>query len=324
MTDQYRGDTALRPDPTHCVLRVTGPEELIHSMPCLLGFVPQRSVVVLYVMSGRVVAAARYDLDCPLGPDLDAALHPMTRRFPGARVILIGVGDRDEVDARLPGAAMLFDPARIQAVLGTDWTTWWSATDAGPLPERPPAAVVKAARAVGIEISDRREDLVERYRGPDAGEAERLRPVDGRVRRQIGRWTLAERCSRCEALIAAGRRGCRLSEPDLVLLAGLVSETAVRDDVLGRITRRSADEDRAIWDSVVRVALDDSAPQVLSIAALLAWLVGDGVAMVTCVERALRIDPGHGLAGLLQEFYREAIDPTLWEEIRRAIPDAAM
>lgn len=305
-------------DPAQVVLRVSGPGDLIFAAASLMGFMPHHCIVVLFVVGKRVKAAARYDLDCPPDPDLDARLHPMYARFPGCEVVLIGVGEeRGDVDEKLGLSRMLIDPRRLRSVVGTDLHDWWCDDGrTGVLPATRPVAFDAALRAVGGRIEDSREAVVQRYAGPDPATATRLEPRFAKTRRRLRSQSLDDRRARVDELSARGRRGERLAEEDLVELACLVSDTHVRDWVLSGIARAQAVDHRDLWHRVVSVTPDHLAPQALAVTAVGSWLLGDGVAMISCLERALAIDPRHRLSGLLVEMYVSAMPTTEWDSMR--------
>lgn len=111
--------------------------------------------------------------------------------------------------------------------------------------------------------------------------------------------------------------GSALTESDLqgVLLA--VSDTRVRDVVLGTAMSEHARPAEELWLSLVRKAPDAELPEVAVLLAFSAYLRGEGALASVALERIERVHPDHRLGLLLRRAMDAGIPPAELTAIAR-------
>ena len=303
-------------DPT--TVHVSRADEMILVVPHMLGFWPDRSLVVVLVVDGRVEVTARADLDC--GPlELAEVIRPMLVRYPSHRALLIGYGPRGEVDPAVAAAEMLFSPETLVDALGTDGHRWWSRAGAGGrISSRELREMARTLPALADRLLPDRSALERSFAGPAAGRQDALAARLGERALDVAALGRAERMGRVADLIrhaVAGDEPSGLDDEQRLELGALVQDIAARDTAWMSITREEAPEHLALWRSVVELTPSPQAPPVLCLAATAGWLAGNGAIMNICLERALDIQPEYSLARLLTDVMRQAIPPTAWDHL---------
>ncbi len=305
---------------------MSGPDEMILVVPHLLGFWPDRSIVVVVLVDGRVEVTARADLECT-ADELAQVVRPLVLRYPHHRVLLIGYGPRESCDRAVAACSMLFDPDVIVERLGTDGRRWWSHSGAeGPMSARNVTAIARTVPRLAEGLLPDRRALERAYSGPAGDVLARSQALVDQVYDEVRRLGRRARIARVGDLIrhaVAGDSESGLHDEQRLELAVLVQDIAARDAAWMLITRHDAAEHLALWRSVVELAPDDEAPPALCLAATAGWLTGNGAIMNICLERALAIRPSYGLAGLLTDIMHQAIPPQTWDELAGTSVDPA-
>ncbi len=110
-----------------------------------------------------------------------------------------------------------------------------------------------------------------------------------------------------------------LTEPVAAALSVWCSITCFRDLAWSHITRDAASMHLALWSAVARRVVPPYEPAVLSLAGFAAWLSGDGATAWCAADRALGVDPGYSMAGLLRETLARCLPPDVWTPPPREI-----
>lgn len=187
----------------------------------------------------------------------------------------------------------------------------------------PPAGV---ADAVGTAVFADRAEL-EQLVAPDDDAALQRRGalLDVAVE------ALAGRDEPTAALVADGVRlvrdavdaasAGRLPEDDesIVRLAVALSEPLIRDRCLSLCLGATAAAAEKLWLALTRVTPEPEVAEPAVLAALSAYLRGDGALAATAVDRALQSWPGHNFATLLQGALYHAVPP---HRMRQFVTDA--
>ncbi len=315
------------PEPdTPATLHVSRPDEMILVVPHLLGFWPDRSIVVVVLVEGRVEVTARADLDCSPA-ELSDVIRPLVLRYPDHRVLLIGYGPRAQAREAVDLCAMLFAPEAVVDRLGTDGRRWWSHSGAGG--RMSADALREIARTVPLlaeGLLPDRSALEQAFGGPDGAVLARSEARLETLYDEVIPLDRSARMARVGDLIrhaVAAEAESGLHDDQRLELAVLVQDIAARDAAWMLITRADAAEHLALWRSVVELTPDAEAPPVLCLAATAGWLTGNGAIMNICLERALTIRPTYGLAGLLTDVMHQAIPPQAWDELAGTAVDPA-
>jgi len=327
--------------PSPSVLRLSGPSDLVATVPYLLGFVPEHSLVVVAMRpgsragsAGSVVATMRVDLD----DDAAAVLHcflPEVRQHGADRLVALiyPEGAPGPIQARLlPDIVEIAGEHRVDLLdallvyqVPSGWQ-WWSATCEDPRCCPPhghhvDAHAVAVAEAVGAGLVALpcRED-VERELTPDP---ERVRSVQAALRRltppdvppdrawQLSELRWASALVRRPRLPLSARRAARL------LVA--ISDKQVRDCLLTAPAGSSATA-AACWADLTRCAPPSRRAPAAVLLAAAHLAEGGGVRATVAVAVALAADPGYLLATLVQEALAHAVPPPV---ITQTLAEAA-
>jgi hypothetical protein len=315
-----------RLDPT--TLHVDGPAALIQTVPYLLGFHPQASVVLVGMVHGHVAVTARIDTAALTEP-----------RVVGQTVRALGKGGADELIAvaylddgepelstsafvELLNRAGMRYGCKLLDVLVVAHGMWHSLMCSDPVHcafaggELGPADSILAASATyaGLAALPDRAALVALFApAPDRGNLEPL--IDAEMGRQIqaigaGRYDTWQR-SAVRALFAAARRAptvAPLTDRVLARFGVALRCVDVRDPVWLAIDDGRLDG-LPLWQELSRrlPTAFDAPPAFLG--GWAAWRAGNGALARIAVERALTADPDYRAADLLLSALDRALDP---------------
>lgn len=125
------------------------------------------------------------------------------------------------------------------------------------------------------------------------------------------------------AAIRRTAAGSALTEDDLqdVLLA--VSDTRVRDILLGTALSEHAHPAEELWLSLVRKAPDAELPEAAALLAFSAYLRGEGGLASVALERIEKVQPDHRLGVLLRQTMEAGIPPAELDAIARIAAEDA-
>ncbi len=321
---------------------------LVASLPALLGFIPDDSLVLITALTnddGSVTTGplARIDLTRLTGHAEDCARHfnRQCGNLPVSCVIGIVVRTVDEDDADdgpLPQRADVdsvieqlaehgftdVDVVHVPTVAeGARWRSYRDADRAGVLPDPAATAAAAAAVAAGHTIAASREDLAARFTPAPENLRARLQPhiadaVDSTAIDE--RWHLAAyvRLARTDAAIRAAAHGdLPADDAAIVDLAATFATLSFRDALLAV----PYDATRLVAENLVlhlwRHTCDPVAGQLATVIAVHAYLRGSGTGARIALENA---DPKHPLAALLSTLLDHAVAPS---EIRHVIHNAS-
>lgn len=314
-------------------LRICGPTDLLEAVPYLLGFHPERSLVLVGLDRRRLVVTARMDLD-------DVADEAAARQTLGAMVaggattVVAAVYDDSPSPAgSLPWRGLADDLQRscqeagaaLGDVLLASRGRWWSLACSDPeccpaegtaLPERP-SAVAAAATYAGLVALPDRGSLAAMLEPADEDERQALRPYLTAAERACAHTiTAAERRAwerrQRRALMAAARSA---DDGTLELDAATAAEfgvalrsIAVRDALwtagdTGRIDGRN------LWQELARRLPPPYDTPPLFLFGWSSWRHGNGALANIACDLALAGDPSYSAADLLLAALTSALDP---------------
>lgn len=307
------------------VLRVSGPAEIVQVIPYLLGFHPERSVVMVALRAKAIVVSARYDLAAP--PESAEGLC-RSAADAGAERVLVAIYDDDfaghPLDHRdyLGSLRVLFarHDLRVVDALAVGSGHWWSylCTDDECCPAEgtplDPAGVAAAGAVVeGLVALPRRADL-EAELAPDPermarvlaalldlGKVEDDRPE---VVLRAEDWTVVRR------FVARARRGA--GPPDAREAARVLwalMDVAVRDATVGYLASRPEPQVAEAWRDLVTVAPSPWRSPVATVYALWCFATGSGARCNLAVDVALEANPSYSMARLLAEAQVGGVNP---------------
>lgn len=338
-------------------LRLSSPDDVLAAVPYLLGFHPERSLVVLGLagprgqlgitmrmdldgmpagdMARRVVRALQDDADTeaillvydPPPPAPDTSTDDRHRLQPGEQIVAA-------VRAALRRAHI-----RVREALRIDDGRWWSylcddpvccSPEGSPVrsPEAPggPSLVAATAVVAGMSALPDRASLAAALEPPAPWTHEATAQAMDRVGSE-----LAARCDGDAGAVTdevltriaelrdrfVGRRPT-LTEDEVAYCALGLHLLDVRDTV---ITWSTEDSALALMDLLVEVVRRTGAPEHVPAATVLAWcsyLRGKGALAGVALELVARSDPDYSLARLVDTMLQHGIHPDRLREATRA------
>jgi hypothetical protein len=320
---------------TH-TFRFSSPGALIAALPAVLGFVPEKSLVLVSLEEGRVGAVMRADLSTELVDNL-AQMAEIAGNS-GAEQVVAVVVDAD--GALCPMCAedhvRLFDTLtsalqengidlyaahvvdRVEA--GGNWRCMDGCGATGTVED--PAASPLAAAAVldGRRLYGRRADLRAVVTVADpARTAELAAPIRSQVAEREEEWR-ADPDGRgrrdVETIMALAERvlaGEQPADGELARAACALTDIAVRDTLYALAVGSRAAAAEALWSLLARTVPEPWRVEALVLLAYSAYARGDGPLAGIALEAALRSDPGHRMGGMLDVALQSGMRP---EQIR--------
>lgn len=312
-------DSPTPPVPPTTLLSARTPDDIAAFVPLALGFVPQRSVVMVSIGRGGGMHAR---VDLPHDPDdvddvVEALLRPARRN--GVREVVVVVYDDDTTVADEAAWAVHeeFTAAGIgvREVLRVHDEHWYAVLPGAPL---------AAYQGVRFTLAEHRFTAQAVFDGRVTHPSrEALRATiapDPVVSADVERELERARMLPSGALEALVHRhlvgGTTFTAAELAAVAHTVVSGARRDEAWGGLTRTDARRAVDLWSDAVRRL---PAPHVAAPAAVLAfaaWLVGDGALAWCAVDRCREVEPQHSLAGLVAQLLETATSPADWEALR--------
>jgi hypothetical protein len=318
----------MNESPDRPQVRVSSVAGLLATIPYLLGFAPDNSLVVVGVTRvDRVQAAFRYDLPDP--PDSAAAAeiaeHALSvlARHHLTVAVAVGYGPgrlvtplADALIAAAPGAGLW-----LRDVLRVEDSRYWSylCTDPGCCPaegvlfDASSHPVSAALTAAGLLVLPGRNALAATIAPVTGAEAEAMRQATQQAERAArrlivtGGWTAVERAGLTAVRASIGLYrdgGSVLPAIGFAWLALVLTRLRIRDDAWARMDPGHREAHRRLWTDLVRRAQPGYAAAPASLLALTAWQGGDGALANLALDRALADTPGYSMALLL----RSALD----------------
>lgn len=304
--------------------------DLVALVPYLTGYRLEHGLVVLVYQDGRIHLTASVPMAASELPDgVHDPLVQVLQRFPAADFIVIGYHpDRDAILPVLRAAQALVPNERLIDLVHSDNERYWSliCEEACCPPEgvaidpHSPAAV--QAVLAGAVAEPSRDAIAERVSGPSpAHQARDWLDMNCLLEAQ-GEASGQRRSTRLDALLATGSSDAAvLSHHELLELACMVTDIAVRDQAWLAITRDNADVMLALWLRVVAVAPDPVATPAICLTGLAAWIGGHGALLTVCVERAEELGDRYSLRDILADIQARAVPPSAWDRWRLELLD---
>lgn len=315
---------------------LTRPGALIAALPAVLGFVPEKSLVMVALEEGRMGAVMRADLSADLADnigrlaeiaassgaetvvavivDADGALCPMCNDDHRRLCELLS----ESLQSHSVGLFAVHVVDRVEA--GGTWRCIDGCGAAGTVEDPAASPVAAAAVLDGRRLYARRADLHAVVAVTDPvvtaalvepielqatqREADWQRDPNGRGRRDVQ--TVIEVAGRVLA-------GCQPGEAELAAVACGLTDVAVRDTLYALAVGSEAAAAEALWALLCRTLPDPWRAEALVLLAFSAYARGDGPLAGIALEAALSSDPDHRMAGMLDVALQSGMRP---EQIR--------
>jgi Domain of unknown function (DUF4192) len=330
-------------------LSVRGPADLLQTVPYLLGFRPEQSLVLVGLSAGQVAVTVRIDL---LGLGSDDTLHGAiaAMRDGGAGELVAALfadGSAPSPSGALPWQDVLAD-VMDEAVLagctvmdvllvadGRFWSYLCANTaccppEGRPLPEDTTAVVAAATYAGMVALPDRASLAALLDPQPDAERAHLGAAVAAAEHEQVqaileGRGQRHDRSVK-RAIFAAARAADQpgadasdITPAQAARFGAALSRYPIRDAVWMAVDDGRIDG-RELWRTLaVRLPSPyDAAP--LFLFGWASWRAGNGALAGVAAERAVASDPGYSAADLLLAALSRGIDPRRLPRLRARGP----
>jgi len=320
----------------HSEFRFNRPGALIAALPAVLGFVPEKSLVLVSLQEGRMGAVMRADLAADLIDNLDRLAElaaasgaddvvAVVVDDDGALCPMCGADHRELCDAlraalERNGVGLYSAHVVDRVEVGGNWHCVDGCGVGGAVED--PAASPMAAAAVldGRRLYGRRSELHAVIAVADPAFAQRLiEPIRAHAAVRQAQWqTDPDGRGRRDVHIAlevAARvyAGGQPMEGELAELACGLTDVAVRDTLYALAVGADSGAAEALWSVLSRCLPDPWRVEALVLLAFSAYARGDGPLAGISLEAALRSDPEHRMAGMLDTALQSGMRP---EQIR--------
>jgi Domain of unknown function (DUF4192) len=319
--------TTHRPD-----FELNRPGALIAALPAVLGFVPENSLVLVSLDDGELGSVMRVDLSAELVDRVGHLAEIAAAAGPEAAIAVIVDADgahcpgcneeHRQLCAVLTEALSQHDIELLAAhvvdrvALGGRWHCV-DGCGAGGAVDDPSASPLAAAAVLdGRRLYPRRADLQAVIAVDDPARSAELADA---VRLQAANRDVAHRadpagCGRrdVESAMAAASRvagGATLSGAELAGLGCALSDVQVRDTLYALAVGESAGEAESLWALLARTLPPPWRVEALVLLAFSAYARGDGPLAGVSLEAALRCDPDHRMAGMLDTALQSGVRP---------------
>lgn len=319
----------------HSGFRVGNPGALIAALPAVLGFVPEKSLVLASLEEGRLGAVMRADL----GDDLIGKIGHLARiaANSGAERVIAVIVDEDgalcpvcdDEHARLAGelqTALTAHDVELCAVhvveriaAGAGWHCVDGCGARGSVDDPDSSPLAAAAVLDGRRLYARRSD-VQAVIAKSQFATDRTAAIRDRHARRENEWRADPNgCGRrdVELVLSAAARvwaGANLDDADIAMLGCALTDVAVRDTVFALAVGAECGPVEALWAMLARELPDPWRAEALVLLAFSAYARGDGPIAGLSLEAALRVDPEHRMAGMLDTALQSGMRP---EQIRQ-------
>ena len=322
----------------HPEVRFTRPGDLIAALPAVLGFVPEKSLVLVSLENGRMGAVMRADLSAALMDGVEQLAGVAATS--GADTVVAVIVDADgalcpmcndehrqlceALSAALADREVGLYASHVvdRVAVGGSWHCVDGCGSSGTVEDPGASPLAAAAVLDGRRLYERRADLQAVVTAEDPVRAARLAGlVSAKVERREADWRAdPDGCGRrdVEAAIAAAARvwqGAELSDDDVAGLACGLSDVAVRDTLYALAVGVDAGQAETLWAVLARALPEPWRVEALVLLAFSSYARGDGPLAGVSLEAALRADPDHRMAGMLDTALQSGMRPERIREL---------
>lgn len=312
------------------------PGKLIAALPAMLGFVPEKSMVLVTMDGGGLACAMRADLsDDALGaarqmagvaasadPDL-AVLVIVDGAGASCRIcnddyrgIADEVTDSLDVHAIVLWAALVVDTVAE----GGRWHCVDGCGNSGTVDDPSSSPLAAAAVLDGRRLYGRRDELVDVVAAADSERAQRINELIGQAAHSGGDRPAdaARRDVEHVVTIAADlAAGGVIDDDDVAGIACALIDPRVRDTLYALCVGPTSDQAESLWAMLARVLPTPRRAEALVLLAFSAYARGDGPLAGVSLEAALKADPAHRMARMLDQALQTGMRPERIRELAR-------
>jgi hypothetical protein len=308
------------------------PGALIAALPAVLGFIPEKSLVLVTVDQGEMGAVMRVDLSPRLADTIVGIAEVAAAVRPDAVIAVIV----DAEGATCPECAedfrelsrALTDVFALQKITllavhvvdriadGGGWHCADMCGARGTVDDPSSSPLAMAAVLDGRRLYAHREELVQVV---EAGDTARVQRLARRIRKQLRTRTEPDDDSArrdVELAIAVAERvrdGAELADVEAAELACALTDVNVRDTLFALAVGEKAEEAETLWALLARVLPEPWRVEALVLLAFSAYARGDGPLAGVALEAALRNGGQQRMASMLDTALQSGLRP---EDIR--------
>lgn len=308
--------------------KLSRPSAAIAALPALLGFTPELSLALLLISGGELTATLRVDLPgaraligtlacsaAECGADTVIAIVVDAE---GAQCDMCGVERRELITELRDGltergielaAAHVVD--RVEA--GGHWHCYDGCGAEGPIDDPAQSALMLAAMLEGRTVHKNRQALEELVKTADpARTASLAAPLAAESARRSDPATNTEVAAELTAALAILRTlsdARTLADSDAVRLAVALTDHRIRDCLIGLSVGTKARDAAELWTRLSQLLPDSHRAETLVLMALSSYIIGEGPLAGIALDEALRLNPSHRLAGMLDTALSAGIRP---------------
>jgi hypothetical protein len=308
------------------------PGVLIAALPAVLGFVPEKSLVLVTVDRGDMGCVMRVDLSDELVHSLEHVADVAAAARPDSAIAV--VIDEDGANCRMcndqhrqlaglltsaladRGIELLAVHVVDRVAAGGRWHCADGCGNAGTVEDPSASPLAAAAVLDGRRLYARRAELQEVIDVVDPARTESLAEAIEDSRPDPAERPDAAARADVEAAIAAAARvadAAELGDDVLVRLAWALTDIRVRDTLYALAVGENAGQAESLWAALSRTLPEPWRVEALVLLAFSAYARGDGPLAGVSLEAALRGDPTHRMAGMLDTALQSGMRP---EQIR--------
>ncbi|MBS4730007.1 DUF4192 domain-containing protein [Mycobacterium sp. SM1] len=308
------------------------PGALIAALPAILGFTPEKSLVLVSVGSGELRSVMRVDLSRELVGQTAHLAQVAAAADPEAVIAVIVDAD----GARCPmcneeyrelcggltealsehGIALWAAHVVDRVAAGGRWYCVDGCGSGGAIDDPSASPLAMAAVLEGRRLYERRADLQAVIAITDPPRSARLAGLIGEqaVSREAAHRADPLGCRRCDvqgvmAAAAAVGDGQSLSDAQLAQLGCALADVQVRDTLFALAVGENAAAAESLWGVLSRTLPGRWRVEALVLLAFSAYARGDGPLAGMSLECALRCDPEHRMAGMLDTALQSGLRP---------------
>ena len=308
------------------------PGVLIAALPAVLGFVPEKSLVLVTVDRGEMGCVMRVDLSDELADSLEHVADVAAAARPDSAIAVV-------IDEEGANCRMCNDEHRVLADLlttelaergiellaahvvdrvaaGGRWHCADGCGNAGTVEDPSASPMAMAAVLDGRRLYARRAELQQVIEVIDPARTDALADTIGGCSSDLAERPDDAARADIEAAIAAAARvadAAELTDDELARLGRALTDLRVRDTLYALAVGESAGQAESLWAVLSRTLPEPWRVEALVLLAFSAYARGDGPLAGVSLEAALRADPTHRMAGMLDTALQSGLRP---EQIR--------
>ncbi|GAA1663480.1 hypothetical protein GCM10009830_06010 [Glycomyces endophyticus] len=319
---------------TQARISINGPTDLLTTVPLLLGFTPQHSLVIVGLVDRRLQCTFRVDL--PGSADHLEHLRDLTGQLSlneCDECVIIAYGEKEVAEASIERAASRLFNAGVTPLdrLRVDRGRWFSLTcdkpccpaEGTPIPETTPASC-EVAVAGCYAASDRAEIAEQLAPAPPGRRAAVERAVAAALAAEADLDWATQRSQDLHAIDHWLSTNTLPGPEDTAAIGLALGDLDIRDYALRRIGSGALDANRIdLWLWVARHMADDLRAPAATVAGFAAYRFGNGVLALEAFEAALKASPNYRLAQLLMAALQAGYPPASLTNIGTAELEAA-